>query len=360
MPVSDYFSASYAEARDKFRAAAQAAHARLTTYELPGHRGPSGEPLSVDVAVMGSAAARRGLLLISGTHGAEGFCGSGCQVGFFADRLHDAFAADAAVVLVHALNPFGFAWLRRVNEDGVDLNRNFVDFSQPPPTSPEYEALHDHLVPAEWEGPVRAAADAALRAYAVEHGMRAFQAAVTGGQYTRPTGLFYGGARETWSAKTLRQIVREQLPASVESLAVIDLHTGLGPQGYGEPLFVGDAEDYRRAVDWYGPDVKNVAGGASISAEVVGTLYGGVRAGIGAATLTYIALEFGTRSIDEVLTALRADHWLNAVSKRETPLRAAISRQVRDAFYIDTPVWKAATYGRAADMIVRTGRRLSL
>jgi hypothetical protein len=60
------------------------------------------------------------------------------------------------------------------------------------------------------------------------------------------------------------------------------------------------------------------------------------------------------------LTALRADHWLNAVSKRETPLRAAISRQVRDAFYIDTPVWKAATYGRAADMIVRTGRRLSL
>jgi hypothetical protein len=27
-------------------------------------------------------------------------------------------------VLVHALNPFGFAMLRRWNEEGVDLNRN--------------------------------------------------------------------------------------------------------------------------------------------------------------------------------------------------------------------------------------------
>jgi len=360
MPVSGYFSTSYAEAREKFRAAAGAANARVSVYELPQHRGPAGEPLSVDVAVMGPATARRGLLLISGTHGAEGFCGSGCQVGFFADRLHEAFAADAAVVLVHAINPFGFAWLRRVNEDGVDLNRNFADFTQPPPAATEYEALHEHLVPAEWEGPVREAADAALGAYVREHGMRAFQTAVTGGQYTRPTGLFYGGARETWSAKTLRQIVRKQLPANLEALAVIDLHTGLGPPGYGEPLFVGEADDYRRAVEWYGSDVRNVAGGGSVSAEVVGTLYGGVREGIGAAQLTYIALEFGTRSIPEVLTALRADHWLHAVKNRETPLRAAISRQVRDAFYIDTPVWKAATYGRAADLLVRAARCLSV
>ena len=29
-------------------------------------------------------------------------------------------------VLLHALNPFGFAWRRRVNEDNVDLNRNFL------------------------------------------------------------------------------------------------------------------------------------------------------------------------------------------------------------------------------------------
>jgi uncharacterized protein DUF2817 len=361
MPVSDYFSASYAEACDKFRKAANAAGARLATYELPQQRGPSGEVLSIDVAVIGATEPRRALLLISGTHGAEGFCGSGCQVGFFTDRLHEAFAPDAAVILLHALNPYGFAWLRRVNEDGVDLNRNFVDFSQALPDSTAYEALHEHLVPAEWEGPGRAAADAALMAYIREHGMRAFQAAVTSGQYTRPTGLFYGGARQTWSAHTLKQIVREHTPPGLESLAVIDLHTGLGPLGYGEPIFVGERDDdYRRAVEWYGPDVKNVARGGSVSAEVVGAMYRGVRESASNATLTYIALEFGTHPINTILTALRADHWLHAVRNRETPLRATISRQIRDAFYVDTPAWKAATYGRAADMIVRAGRCLSV
>jgi len=357
MPVSDYFSASYVEARDKFREAARVAGAKLDAYELPQHRGPSGEPLSIDVAVIGASAPRGALLLISGTHGAEGFCGSGCQVGFFVDRLHETFAADAAVVLVHALNPYGFAWLRRVNEDGVDLNRNFVDFTQALPDSTAYEALHEHLVPAEWEGPARNAADAALLAYIREHGMRALQTAVSGGQYTQPSGLFYGGARESWSARTLRQIVREHVPPGLKALAVIDLHTGLGPLGYGEPIFVGESdEDYRRAVEWYGPDVKNVAGGGSVSPEVVGSVYSGVRESVSNAAVTYIALEFGTRPINDVLLALRADHWLHAVKNRQTPLRDAINRQVRDAFYVDTPAWKAAVYGRAADLIVRAGR----
>ena len=31
-----------------------------------------------------------------------------------------------ALVLVHVLNPYGMAWLRRTNENNVDLNRNFL------------------------------------------------------------------------------------------------------------------------------------------------------------------------------------------------------------------------------------------
>ena len=191
--------------------------------------------------------------------------------------------------------------------------------------------------------------------------MAAFQSAVTRGQFTHATGLFYGGNRESWSAKTIRQIAREHIPPGVESLAVIDLHTGLGPPGYGEPILVGEApEDYRRAVEWYGPDVKNLAGGEAVAAaELVGTLYRGVRDSVRSKTVTFIGLEFGTKPSMEVLAALRADHWLHAVKDRDTPLRDTISRDIRDAFYLDTPVWKAAVYGRAADLIVRAGRGLA-
>src|SRR5207248_11771921 len=55
---------------------------------------------------------------------------------------------------------------------------NFIDFSQPP-SSAAYESLHDWLVPTDWEGAARASADAALQQHIAEHGMRAFQQALT-------------------------------------------------------------------------------------------------------------------------------------------------------------------------------------
>ncbi|NQV10959.1 MAG: DUF2817 domain-containing protein [Cyanobacteria bacterium] len=114
--------------------AAGAAGARLTSHRLPGQLGPDGELLCIDVALLaGEAPPRAMLLLISGTHGVEGFCGSGVQVSYLTDRLHDAFPPGTATLLIYALNPYGFAWRRRVNEDSIDRNRNFRDFNVPLP-----------------------------------------------------------------------------------------------------------------------------------------------------------------------------------------------------------------------------------
>ncbi len=49
--------------------------------------------------------------------------------------------------MIHAVNPFGFSHLKRTNEDNIDLNRNFNDFSTPYPDNPVYEEVHDLLVP---------------------------------------------------------------------------------------------------------------------------------------------------------------------------------------------------------------------
>jgi predicted deacylase len=80
------------------------------------------------------------------------------------------------MILIHALNPYGFAWLRRVNEDNVDLNRNFRNFSEPLASSAAYEAIHDALVPLDWEGPARLEADAAIQEHIQTRGLAAFQA----------------------------------------------------------------------------------------------------------------------------------------------------------------------------------------
>jgi hypothetical protein len=360
MPIGDYFASTYSEARERFRAAAADAGAELVLYELPGHRGPGGEPLAIDVATLGPGDAEAAFLLISATHGVEGFCGSGCQVGFFADRLHDALPQETRSILVHGLNPYGFAWLRRVNEDNVDLNRNFRDFAVPPPDSSDYDALHGWLVPEDWDGPNRQAADRALGDHIQRVGFRAVQDVVSRGQYSRPDGLFFGGVRETWSNATFHRLLEEKVSPAVKRLACIDLHTGLGPSGYGEPIYIGPADSARqRALEWYGPELKDASTGRSVSANVTGSLLEALPALLTGAEVTPIALEFGTKPVMEVLTALRGDHWLHAVPGRESALREGIKRGIRDAFYVDTLSWKAAVYGRTTDFVLRAGRGLA-
>ena len=97
------------------------------------------------------------------------------------------------MLFVHAVNPHGFSYGRRVNEDNVDLNRNFRDFAEPPPVNAAYAEVHPLLLPATWPPPQEN--EAGIGAWIAPHGERAFQAAVTGGQYAFPDGLFYGGAR---------------------------------------------------------------------------------------------------------------------------------------------------------------------
>lgn len=358
MTISRYFSESYTEARDKFRAAAQACGAMLTSYENPKARGADGCSLTTDVACLGANDAKRVYLSISGTHGAEGFCGSGCQIGFFEERLHEA-AADTRIVMIHALNPFGFSWIRRVNEDNVDLNRNFQDFNQPLPMNLAYGDVHDLLIPADWDGPAKQAADDAIHQYQQTHGLLAYRAAVTGGQHSHNDGLFFGGQQPTWSNVTLRRILADHVPPSTKKLASIDYHTGLGPMGYGEPIFLGDKAGYERAKRWYGPSVTNPDDGSSSSPPISGTLPEVYRELPKTVEVTAIALEFGTRPTLEVLNALRGDHWLHARGDLDSPLGRTLKQQMRDAFYTNTAPWKAAVFGRAADFALRSFRGLS-
>src|SRR5437879_2714417 len=118
MNAVPHFAQSYAEARDKFLAAGQARGARRFRHVHSSERGAQGEELSIDLLQIGDDRAPGLLLLTSGTHGVEGFCGSGCQVAL----LHDeAFLAaverlGVSVLMLHALNPYGFSHLRRTNE----------------------------------------------------------------------------------------------------------------------------------------------------------------------------------------------------------------------------------------------------
>ena len=341
-----HFAADYAEARCKFLAAAAARGVAVESHEHPSARGPNGGALHVDVATIGDAAAGA-LLITSGTHGAEGFCGSGCQAALLAD---DAFLATlksrgVALILAHALNPYGFAHLARTTEENIDLNRNFRDFANRAPNA-SYAEVHDFMVPATW--PPSQENEARMMGYVMKRGASALQQAVTGGQCDRADGLFYAGTAPAWSHRVLRDVLRRHASARPR-LGWIDIHTGLGPCGHGEKIFAGpdDAAMLARTRRWWGADVTSIYEGSSTSALVEGMLCHAAIEECAATEYTGIALEYGTQSYVEVTNALRARQWLSNHPDAPGPVRDAILRRCRDAFYVDTPAWKAMVFAQA-------------
>lgn len=338
-----HFAQTYAQARGRFLAAAAAAGLGVASHPhpLPGH---DGEDLALDVVRDGPADAEAVLILSSACHGVEGYCGSGVQVAL----LHDADwraqvrASGVAVLYLHGLNPHGFSWWRRTTHENVDLNRNFVDFSQPLPAAPAYDELARAIVPDEWPAP--AAAQQQLAAYAAQHGERGLRGAIGNGQHSHPDGLFFAGTAATWSHLRLRQVLRSH-GQGCRRLGWIDLHTGLGPSGHGEPIFSGRQTPpvLERARQWWGPEVTSVLDNSSVSTEVKGTITQAVYDECPGAEVTCIALEFGTLPPDQVIDALRADQWMHKhPHKADVATRQRIRQRLRDVFYVDTDEWKTA------------------
>ena len=347
MNSADSFSADYPSARAKFREAAGAAGGVLDKITNP-NLGPDGGDLTTDIAWFGPRDAERVLVTLSGTHGVEGFCGSGAQVDFLRRGEVRRLPAGVAMMMVHAINPYGFAWLRRVTEDNVDLNRNWIDFSKPLPQNPAYSELRDAFCPAAWTSEAQAEADAKIGAFIAERGEVALRDAMTSGQYKHANGLFYGGTGPTWPRRTQTQIYQSYL-AGAAKVGIIDYHTGLGPWGFGEQIIIerpGSA-GFHRAAAWYGGSVVSPLDGTSSSADISGDGLSAAPGVLPHAEVTGMALEVGTQSPTRVRQALRADAWLHGHGDPTGPDAPAIKAQLRAAFYGDADDWKGMVAGQS-------------
>jgi hypothetical protein len=347
---------TYGDARDAILAASRRAGAEATAFPHPS-AGRLGEELAIDVLTVGPAEAESVLVIVSGTHGVEGYAGSALQR-WWLDERAEARPVDVRVALVHALNPVGFSWVRRVNEDNVDLNRNFVDWSSPP-RNDAYGDIADLLVPAEWDEETRAATTAALLDAAGEVGFDRFQEIVSGGQYDHPTGIFHGGSGPVWSHRWLASHLPE-IVGPAKRIGIIDLHTGLGPWGHGELISHEGSGDpgYARGTAWWG-EVRSMREGESVSASLEGDWLAAVDEWLPDVAVTAAALEFGTVDTISVLQSLRADAGLHAHGDPNGNEAGAIRAQVRAAFADDDPAWLATLIERFDDVATRALAALS-
>ena len=302
-----YFSHDYLTARVRFRQAAELAGGRLTLLELAA-KGPGGEDLTIDVAWFGAKQPRRATIHSSGVHGVEAFAGSAIQLQWL-DQGIPEIPADSAIVLVHVLNPYGMAWLRRFNEHSVDLNRNFLGHGDVYEGAPDgYDKLDSFLNPPSppaWEPFYPYVGWLILK-----HGMATLRQTVAGGQYVNPKGIFFGGAVLEEGPRSFQRYVQRHL-ADVERLVVVDVHTGLGPFGVetllvnaadeGDPLFAQMRETLGERVSSMDPK----RGPAYRVRGSYDTLFPRV---LPQADVFVVAQEFGTYRAVQVVKALRAEN----------------------------------------------------
>jgi len=258
-----------------------------------------------DVIWLGNADASQVLVLISGTHGVEGFCGSAIQ-SFVLQALQASWLVmppNIALLLIHALNPWGMHWARRCDQEGIDLNRNFIDFQRQPHIDARYREILTCLVEADTE--IRREKTSAL---ARQWGQREFEQIFSGGQYECSWAPFYGGQHSAFASGVIDEIiVKWQLEG--RHLTVIDIHSGLGPWAYGE-LISDHAEGdngNREAFALFGKNVALTNLGLSYSVPKLGLLdyrWHLLMLNHGC----FLTLEFGTLGTDSLFDVLLNEH----------------------------------------------------
>lgn len=307
--VSDtarFFSPDYRTARQRFCAAARAAGAALDTLPLAA-KGPHGDELAIDVAWFGERHPRRAFVHSSGLHGVEGFAGSAIQLQWLAEGVRPP-PADGAIALAHMLNPYGAAWLRRVNENNVDLNRNFGAVpSGDTEAARAYRLLDPLLNP---PSPPRIDFFLARAAWQVlRHGMTRLRDSVIGGQTVNPHGLFFAGTRMQAGPAAYEALLESRLAGATRVVA-LDVHTGYGR--YGEDALMANASPARAhlnrcMLEAFG-DRLALADGSNVAYHVAGSQQDMYTRMLPNAEVYFATQEFGTIGALRVLAALRAEN----------------------------------------------------
>jgi hypothetical protein len=356
---TSYFADVYFAAREGFIAAARAAGAQHDAWPIVA-RGPRGEPLTINCARLGAERPQRLLILSSGIHGVEGFAGSAMQTLFLAELAASSWPPGTGLLLIHALNPYGFAHLRRVNENGVDLNRNALA-AFPGPPNPGYRRLDRWLNPQSAPTGVDSFSLRALW-HLLTMGSAAVRQAVAGGQYEFPRGLFFGGQDTQESVQVFDSLIRDPRLAQARAVCHLDLHSGLGPYGHCR-LFVEAPPSSTGFLRWQERFGSYVTAGGDAAASGAYRTSGSLidltirrfpNAGVATATL-----ESGTYFPFRVLKALRDENRLYHHGDPASASGKRIRNRLYQTFCPATEGWRRGAIAEARDIFRRLPEALA-
>jgi hypothetical protein len=348
-----FFSPDHLTARERFQAAANKVQGDLHFLPLSAS-GRNSDALGLDIAWLGSRQPQRALLHVCGIHGVEGFAGSAVQLALL-DKL-PPLPADTALILVHVLNPYGMAHLRRGNENNVDLNRNFFFGTSGWHGAPDGYATLDRFLNPPYPPARLTSFHVRLLLAELSLGGSAIRQAVAGGQYDFPKGIFYGGSALEEGPKLFGAWLGAHLLTARE-LFVIDVHTGLGSYGQ-QSLFLRSDTDAAGLSEGLGLQLTT----DNRESDVMGYEHEGGHSSIyrqllPEARTVCITQEFGTYNGRRLLRALRAENQYHHYGDGQ--LDHWSKRKLKAMFCPEDDSWRGQVVTQGCDLVARAGKFLA-
>lgn len=211
-------------------------------------RYPNSPSLTVDTVYLPpSRQAKNLIVLLSGQHGVEAPPGSAIQRDFLEGCGIDH--AQTGVLIIHAMNPYGFKYGRRFNHNNVDLNRNAYDgetesgenFPGRKIRNPVYDELSPILkrptttyfhelisLPAILKSILNSDKGIVGGVFDI---LEAF-----GGQYQDPVGPYYGGNDVEPETALVQNLLARHVP-DYQNAVVFNIHTGIGKYAINNLMF---------------------------------------------------------------------------------------------------------------------------
>lgn len=316
--------------------------------------------LTIDACYVPAQKEKAGLIVISsGVHGIEGFAGSAVQRMVMRELLPKMDLSTTGVLFIHGVNPYGMKHERRVNEENVDLNRNFdVDKKLFALKNPGYPVIKDLLNPEEklstWSPgyvffPVKAIY------YIVKYGMGTLRESILKGQYEFPMGVYYGGKDFVPQKAPLEALITKSA-AGCARVFVMDLHTGYGERDkmhyFPNPITIPKNLEAAkkvfegRTVDW---------GDTGDFYITTGDITDYIEKLFPAKTVIRMTAEYGTMdsqttmgSIKSLKITIMENQAANQGGKSESDFKEA-KANFREMYYPSSPEWRSEIMRQTAE-----------
>lgn len=348
MDTFNAFPVDYHTSRNRFRNLSQALTDDLKSYAVLS----VDKSLTIDVCAIGDLDAKRKVIVSSGLHGVEGFVGAAIQLALLDRLINDQITmTNCAIVLIHAINPYGFKNLRRVNEDNVDLNRNFLgDFNQKP-TAADYTKFNSLLNP-DSTGNFFDAFTLKAYLYICRYGIRSLRQSISAGQYDFPKGLFYGGESSAQSTRLIQQILLGLDDQECE-IFHIDIHSGLGNYASHKLLLAGSGQSTK--LDHYKSKfdvskIELIGTKQSIASTLNGTISHYLGRTMGK-NYYHLGLEFGTFSNLRLLKAMRLENAAHYFLDDNDQDKKRIKAEFLECFCPSDPLWRKTVVADGLNVI---------